>query len=322
MNHPEQQTQGWDTDRQFAEGRVKRVTPLPGMGWVVTIESPPWLGKSAKAHMLVPDALCQQAPEEGETARIYGPDQNRVRGMVIEGRAYAYITAAEAAEADAVSRREREQERQKTLDAEREVRAARRALLPSVLQKRLDGFEARGGERWRRDVEGFELDVLEVASRVVALNPTHEAFYQFDDLPHEEQVRRVGAAAAALDDGAFQHAVGFAGFMVGGVGSLLFFMHSAACVAGLGCELAACPAAHPLAFESDDYTLAVADLASMLTERKRQGDERSKDAAGAIEELEAAVRSVRPHNGGDTGMSPPSSTPLDALIMALGRAAG
>jgi hypothetical protein len=319
----EQQSKNWDTDRDYTEGKVAKITPLFGAGWLATVESQPWLGKRAKAHMLIPGHECSQEPAVGETARIYGPDERHVRGLVIEGRVYCYITAAEAAEADAELELARQKERQTTLDEERETRDARRALLPSAFRKRLDAFEARGGERWRRDVEGFELDVLEVAARVVGLNPSIEGFYKFDDLPQPEQVKRVcGGGGTTLTDHAFQYAIGMAGFVIGGIGELLPFLHAAGCSEGLGCELCACPSATVALLDSADYALAKEALVGMLTTRKLQGDTRAKEPADAVAELDGNIRKVRPHNGGGMGMSPPRTAEIELLFAGLERATG
>jgi hypothetical protein len=324
MNTTEkQQTRNWDTDRDYTEGKVAKITPLFGAGWLATVESEPWLGKRAKAHMLIPGHECSQEPAVGETARIYGPNERKVRGLVIEGRVYCYITAAEADEAEAELELARQKERQTTLDEERETRDARRALLPSPFRARLDAFEARGGERWRRDVEGFELDVLEVAARVAALNPSIEGFYKFDDLPHPEQVKRVcGGGGTTLTDNAFQYAIGMAGFTITGTVELLPFLHSAACPEGLGCEICACPSMSPSLLDGADYALAKEALVAMLTARKLAGDMRAKEPAEAVTELDGNVRKVRPHNGGGAGMSPPRTAEIELLFAGLERATG
>ena len=83
----------FDTDSQYTTERVKTAEPsdCSGPGWTLTFENGWSLWCTA--------AQCAVAPQPGEEARLYGKGLGYpVRGIVIGGRVYHYITEEQEAD--------------------------------------------------------------------------------------------------------------------------------------------------------------------------------------------------------------------------------
>lgn len=174
MNH--------DQDQQFQSEKIARVeasTAGDRPGWHLTFE--------AGFGIWCTGEHCQQEPAAGETARLYGKGFGYcVRGIVIEGRVYRYLTPEQEEERRLIRLLEIERERQEQLDRERSDRDARRAALPEPFRLRLDGFEA-ARPNWRRDHEAYELFCCDEACRLAERFATVDELVAFSKLNHAEQ---------------------------------------------------------------------------------------------------------------------------------------
>lgn len=237
----------WDTDTQYTEERLQTVEPSPN-GWTLSFES--------GGCLFCPNDLCQRAPVTGETARLYGKGFGyTVRGLVIEGRVYRYLTEAQqAADHEAWVQGEKDK-RKAQLERERADRDARRAKLPEVFRERLDTYEKRN-PLWRQEFEPYELSVCEDAVAIAKHCGTTEdteadiaALERFNGLSWEEQ----RAAIPTLFDGhsgnSWNAAMGLAGRYMRSP-KFVRGAHGALC--GLvGCESYGCPGADLKKEESD-----------------------------------------------------------------------
>lgn len=118
--------------------------------------------------ILVPNDLCDVPPAIGETVEFYGRGFGYdVRGIVIEGRIYRYLTEEEAE----VARKEMlERERRKKDAAWEEGKEAfmdRVEALPPEFRKRVAWFMA-GNERWGAEFGPYELFCCEQAVVIAA----------------------------------------------------------------------------------------------------------------------------------------------------------
>jgi len=227
----------FEQDAQFTSEKIVSVAPQAcgeEAGWSLTFEK----GFS----LWCPGKLCAQPPSPGETARLYGKGIGyNVRGIVIDGRVYRYLTEAEEAEQHRQQLLERDRQNQERLDRERAERDARRAALPEPFRLRLDGFEA-ARPNWRRDHEPYELFCCEEATRLAARFPTSEALMAFSKLGHEEQ--KVAAPEVRLSEhsgNTFGAALNFAAGYLNTPGLVPMF-HAAICPL-LGCKECGCYAA-------------------------------------------------------------------------------
>lgn len=108
-------------------------------------------------------------PEPGDVARFYGKGFGLpVRGVEIVGKGFLYYRTPEEEERMWDDRRAKAaQEKQDSLDADRESRDERWARLPFSLQLRRNRFGT-NNPNWRRDYEPYELMVCEEAARFAA----------------------------------------------------------------------------------------------------------------------------------------------------------
>lgn len=168
----------WDTDAQFIEHRVTEVTSQ-AEGWALGLDG---------THLFCPRDQCDVTPIVGELARLYGKGFGYVvRGIIIEGRVYKYLTEEQEKERHAAWVDEEHARRAREAERERASRDARRAALPEALRERCSVFEARN-PNWRRDFESYELFVCEEAALLVAhFGGDLEALRAFHDKPTDEQ---------------------------------------------------------------------------------------------------------------------------------------
>lgn len=168
----------WDTDTQYIEHRLTEVTANE-QGWTLGLDG---------SHLFCPKDQCERAPAVGEIARLYGKGFGYVvRGIIIEGRVYKYLTEGEEQQRHAEWVADRHRAEQAQLERERTSRDERRAALPEALRERLDRFESRN-PTWRRDYEQYELFVCEEAARLAAhFGSDVEALRAFADKPSTEQ---------------------------------------------------------------------------------------------------------------------------------------
>lgn len=89
----------------------------------------------------------------GDRIRTYGTLGRPVRGVFVRGKKVYYRTKEEQNEIHRIANLAAQQARQLELDESKIDRDQRRAKLPQVFQRRLNGFERRNPE-WRRDYCG------------------------------------------------------------------------------------------------------------------------------------------------------------------------
>jgi hypothetical protein len=138
------------------------------------------------------------APCVGETLRTYGRGiGSTVRGIVVNGRVYRYLTEAQDNERHEAWCREEEAKRERKY-AENIVDTDRRVVaLPVIFQERIARFRRDGGHRFRRDYEGYELFCCEQAVVIADTLKTVEGISAFHAAPWDEQKRLV----PGIDDG-------------------------------------------------------------------------------------------------------------------------
>ncbi len=150
-----------DLDQQFEAYRLESVdATMDPAGWHLRFDG--------SVGVWCPASQCTETPKPGETVRLYGKGLGyAVRGIIIEGRVYRYLTEAQEKAAHAQWVLDQERQRQEKLDRELPDRDARRAALPEPFRLRVEGFIA-ARPNFRRDHEGYELFVCEEAAKMAA----------------------------------------------------------------------------------------------------------------------------------------------------------
>ncbi len=173
-----------DIDTQYTESRLTSVSEGE-QGWTLGLDG---------FGLFCPRDQCEQAPIVGETARVYGKGFGYVvRGIIIEGRVYKYLSEEQEAERHAQWVAEEQAKRASEAARERAARDERRAALPEALRARLARFEARNPE-WRRDFESYELFVCEEAALIARHFASDiEGLRAFAGKPPEEQGQTIPA---------------------------------------------------------------------------------------------------------------------------------
>lgn len=222
----------WDTDAQYTEEKLTEVTASDD-GWSLHFDG---------MGIFCPKDQCAQEPVVGEVARLYGRGFGyTVRGIIIEGRVYKYLTEAQEQQrhVDWVDAQKRE--RAETLERERSSRNARRAALPEALRERLDTFENRNPD-WRREFEPYELMVCEDAARLAAhFGNDTAALDVFKDKPWAEQKALIPAIGDGHSGNSWGCAVGLAHRLMLGP-TFVRGAHGALCPL-VGCTEYGCPGA-------------------------------------------------------------------------------
>lgn len=137
-------------------------------------------------------------PKAGETIRCYGRGFGYpVRGIVVAGRVYSYLTEAEQEAKHQQWVDDLHAKREKELQANLATIDARIAALPDPLRERILKFQRKGGHEFRRDLESYELFCCEQAVVIATALKTTDAIVAFRKLPWAEQK----AAVTGLDDG-------------------------------------------------------------------------------------------------------------------------
>jgi hypothetical protein len=132
------------------------------------------------------------APTVGETMRLYGRGiGHTVRGIVVGGRVYRYLTAAKEKERHEAWCREQEEKREREMIANLSETDRRLAALPPLFQERIAKFQRDGGPEFRRDYEPYELFCCEQAVAIADALHTAEAIVAFHAAPWDEQKRLV-----------------------------------------------------------------------------------------------------------------------------------
>lgn len=138
------------------------------------------------------------APRVGETLRLYGRGIGfTVRGIVVGGRVYRYLTEDEDADRHEQENRAREAEREQKLAETMDDTDRRIAALPIFFRERIAKFQRDGGHEFRRDFEPYELFCCEQAVAIAEALRTSEAIVAFHAERWEEQKRLV----PSLSDG-------------------------------------------------------------------------------------------------------------------------
>jgi hypothetical protein len=223
-----------DTDLQFKEGKIEEVHAYADGSWDIK-----WDGW----NLLVPNDMCQQAPEVGETMRCYGKGIGyTVRGIAINGRVYRYRTAAEAEQDHREMVARMAKRRTDDYEAKRAEFEARVAALPEPFRLRIQRFRDLGGDKWRHGFEPYELFACEQAAAFADALKTVDDLDAFRALNFEEQLLRVPAMSDSHSGNTFGAACLLARGMIEAP-ELLPKIHGAMC--GLvGCEYYGCFAAH------------------------------------------------------------------------------
>jgi hypothetical protein len=137
------------------------------------------------------------APRVGETLRSYGRGIGyTVRGIVVSGWVYRYLTEAEENERHAAQCREQEAKREQELVTNLAATDQRIAALPALFQERIAKFQRDGGHDFRRDYEGYELFCCEQAVAIADALHTGEAIVAFHAASWKEQKRLVPALSS------------------------------------------------------------------------------------------------------------------------------
>lgn len=146
------------TDKPYLHKPVTEVRPCEG-GWEVGFDG--WF-------ILAPNVECPTPPTVGETVELFGRGVGyAVRGIVIGGRVYRYLTEEQEAQRHKDEVAASKSARRETLEVERADRDRRIAALPPEFQTRLKRFHAVGGDEWRAEFEPYELFVCEEAVKIV-----------------------------------------------------------------------------------------------------------------------------------------------------------
>lgn len=165
-------------DLQFSESVIDTVRESPD-GYELTHDG--WTLYCPKVEGL-------PAPSVGETMRSYGRGIGcTVRGIVVGGRVYRYMTEAEENESHAEQCREREAKLEQEFVANRADTDRRIAALPALFRERLEKFQRDGGHDFRRDYEGYELFTCEQAVVIADALHTGEAIVAFRAASRDEQ---------------------------------------------------------------------------------------------------------------------------------------
>jgi len=223
-----------DNDEQYQEHKLKSVDACKG-GWTVTTTEG-W-------SLFVTDEHEKVAPLPGEVARYYGQGVGySVRGVVIEGRTYRYLSQKEAEdEAESRARESEREDREKSIAGRAEF-DARVARLPEPLRLRMEGFLATG-EAWGPKCGNYELFCCEQAALIAEAMKTGEAVKEF----HKADYKRQRELVPGLDDGhsgnTFGTACMLAHALIEAPGNVPAY-HGALCPL-LGCEGAGCMAGRP-----------------------------------------------------------------------------
>lgn len=132
------------------------------------------------------------APRVGELLRLYGKGIGfTVRGIVVNGRVYRYLTEAQDIERHSAWCLEQETKRERELESNRADIDQRIASLPTLFRERLKKFQRDGGHEFRRDYEGYELFCCEQAVAIALALQTTEAIKAFHAADWDEQKRLV-----------------------------------------------------------------------------------------------------------------------------------
>jgi hypothetical protein len=175
------------TDTQFQESAVEKVRRYTsGGGWEVSHNGAWVIGVDA--------GECDVEPKVGETIRTYGRGiGSTVRGIVIGGRVYRYLTEAEESARHEQYCRDMEAKREQEFNEGREDADRRIEALPYIFRKRIYQFQANGGREFRRDYEGYELFCCEQAVAIAEALKTVEALDAWHKLPWGTQLTQVPA---------------------------------------------------------------------------------------------------------------------------------
>jgi hypothetical protein len=151
----------WYDDTQFTEETITGVNSAS-----LDDGEEGWMLEFAGAGIYCPGTTCTVRPQIGEAARLYGKGFGyAVRGIVVEGRVYRYLTEEQEVEERENLRLAQEEKRQRELDETRAERDRRIAALPEGFQARIHRFQ-RAMPHWRRDHESYELFVCEEGVKI------------------------------------------------------------------------------------------------------------------------------------------------------------
>lgn len=154
-------------------------------------------------------------PQVGETIRTYGRGiGSPVRGIVVNGRVYRYQTEAEQQAEHEQWCRDQEAKREQEFNEKHEETDRRIAALPLVFRERLDKFQRDGGQKFRRDYEGYELFCCEQAVVIADALKTEAAIAAWRDLPWGVQQTQVPGLSDQHSGNTFGAACALARFYV------------------------------------------------------------------------------------------------------------
>lgn len=172
-----------DADPQFEESIIEEVTEYEG-GYEIK-HNGSWVLGCERVDGL-------PMPKRGELLRTYGRGIGApVRGIIIQGRVYRYLTEAEQQAEHEQWCRDEEAKREQQLTESLTATDKRIAALPTVFRERIEKFQRDGGHAFRRDYEGYELFCCEQAVVIADALKTPEALAAWRELPWEQQKAQV-----------------------------------------------------------------------------------------------------------------------------------
>jgi hypothetical protein len=196
-------------DTQFSESVIEAVTVHSGSdgyelrhdgGWVIWCPAVP-------EHPI---------PAAGETLRLYGRGIGyTVRGIVVGGRVYKYLTEEQERAQREIERREAGERREKEFADNLAETDRRIAALPELFRKRIEKFQIDGGVKFRVQFEPYELFCCEQAVVIANAFKTREEVIEFSKLAWADQKRRVPELAEGHSGNTFAFACLLAGFYLG-----------------------------------------------------------------------------------------------------------
>jgi hypothetical protein len=177
-----------ENDTQYEEKILTNVNTMKE-GW--EISHGPWT-------LFVHSDQCQQPPKVGEKCRLYGRGVGyTVRGIVIEGRVYRYLTEEQDEQHHQAQLDADREKRQRDLDDHRAERDAAIAVLPEPFRIRIEHFQ-KARPDWRREHEPYEFFCCQEAVKIAnAVRPMGlpwdkaiHAFYSDRDMQEIAKISR------------------------------------------------------------------------------------------------------------------------------------
>lgn len=299
----------WDTDKDFSEGKIEKVEPVDKkgiegveddgklLGWILEMTTPAPFGTTVRSMGFLPNMPTMSGdepvpPQAGETARIYGSADD-TRGLIIEGRVYAWRSKEDHAAAKVTEKVSAEAQRQTELDVSRPDRDARRAALPTPLRERMEGFLGYGPPEWRRDFEAHELEVCEAAAALAQRFPVVDVIKAYGEAPIKFQRSLAPGIGEGLEDhDGWTAALAMATFIVAKSPLMVPLLHAAACQR-TGCRAQGCYGVRPGAGTRDEPSQAVIEAGAEAHRSRQSRNLDTDDPDASSKWVDASSKWVR-----------------------------